>query len=99
MKILWLLIEKEFKQIFRDKFLMAIIFVMPILELIILPLAANFEIEHINVCFVDHDHSDISRKFANKVLSSGYFVLTDYKNTYQEALYEVERDEADVVVE
>jgi ABC-2 type transport system permease protein len=67
--------------------------------LLILPQAANFEINHLNICFVDHDKSETSARFAKKITSSGYFVLTDYRNTYQEALYEVERDDADVVLE
>ena len=37
------LLEKEFKQIRRDRFMPKIIFIIPIMQLIILPFAANFE--------------------------------------------------------
>ena len=37
------LLEKEFKQIWRDRFLPKIIFIVPFLQLAILPFAADFE--------------------------------------------------------
>ena len=41
------LLEKEFKQIIRDRFLPRIIFLVPLMQLIILPFAANFEMHNI----------------------------------------------------
>lgn len=43
MSILWYLIQKEFKQIFRNKGMLPIIFILPILQLVILSNAATFE--------------------------------------------------------
>ena len=43
------LLEKEFKQIRRDRFMPKIIFIIPIMQLIILPFAANFEMRNINL--------------------------------------------------
>ena len=51
------LLEKEFKQIRRDRFMPKIIFIIPIMQLIILPFAANFEMRNINLSIVDNDHS------------------------------------------
>ena len=50
-------LEKEFKQIRRDRFMPKIIFIIPIMQLIILPFAANFEMRNINLSIVDNDHS------------------------------------------
>ena len=49
------LLEKEFKQIFRNRFLVKILFVLPVIQLIILPFAADFEMRNINVAFVDEE--------------------------------------------
>ena len=49
------LLEKEFKQIRRDRFMPKIIFIIPIMQLIILPFAANFEMRNINLSIVDND--------------------------------------------
>lgn len=56
------LLEKEFKQIRRDRFMPKIIFIIPIMQLIILPFAANFEMRNINLSIVDNDHSVTSTK-------------------------------------
>ena len=65
------LLEKEFKQIRRDRFMPKIIFIIPIMQLIILPFAANFEMRNINLSIVDNDHSVTSTQLVDKVLSSG----------------------------
>ena len=93
------LLEKEFKQIRRDRFMPRIIFVIPLLQLIILPFAANFEMRNINLSVVDRDHSMTSAQLVDKVLSSGYFKLTDWSDHYQKALASVEQSESDIILE
>lgn len=93
------LLEKEFKQILRDRFLPKIIFIIPVLQLIILPFAANFEMRNINLSIVDNDHSVTSGQLVDKVLSSGYFRLTDVSARYDEALTSIESNESDIILE
>ena len=93
------LLEKEFKQIRRDRFMPKIIFIIPIMQLIILPFAANFEMRNINLSIVDNDHSVTSTQLVDKVLSSGYFRLTDRSDRYDEALTSVESNESDIILE
>ena len=93
------LLEKEFKQIRRDKFMPKIIFIVPILQLIILPFAANFEMRNINLSIVNHDHSTWSTQLQEKIVSSGYFHLTEYTNHYHEALTAIETNNADIILE
>ncbi|RHJ91776.1 ABC transporter permease [Parabacteroides bouchesdurhonensis] len=93
------LLEKEFKQIRRDRFLPKIIFLIPMMQLIILPFAANFEMHNINLSIVDNDHSVTSQQLTNKILSSGYFRLTDYSPHYNEAIKSIESNDADIILE
>ena len=76
-----------------------IIFIIPIMQLIILPFAANFEMRNINLSIVDNDHSVTSMQLVDKVLSSGYFRLTDQSDRYDEALTSVESNESDIILE
>lgn len=99
MSMLKYLLEKEFKQIKRDRFLPRIIFLLPVLQLIILPFAANFEMRNINLSIVDSDHSVLSRQLTEKVLSSGYFRLADVSSQYDEALESIESNAADIILE
>jgi ABC-2 type transport system permease protein len=99
MRILRFLLQKEFRQIFRNKSLLPIIFLLPVIQLLIMPLAANFDVKYINLALVDQDHSSYSRRLISKIASSGYFHITGYKSSYQEGLRLVEQDKADIVLE
>jgi ABC-2 type transport system permease protein len=99
MRTLLTLLEKEYKQIFRNKILLKMILMVPIIQLIIIPLAADYEIKNINVAIVDHDKSDWSRQLTQKIASSGYFVIVTH--THDMALAEdlLESDDADIILE
>lgn len=99
MRILRFLLQKEFRQIFRDKSILRIIFVMPIIQLLILPWAADYEVKDINLAVVDHDHSDYSRQLVGKVTASGYFRLQEYTGSYAAALSGIEKDRSDLILE
>jgi ABC-2 type transport system permease protein len=99
MNTLWFLLEKEFRQIFRNKSIVALIMVMPVVQLLILPLAADYEIKNINLAVVDHDHSSYSRQLISKITASGYFKLQSNNETYDAAFAFIETDEADLILE
>ena len=99
MRTLLFLLQKEFRQIFRNKALLPMLFVVPFMQLLILPLAADYEMKNINIAVVDHDHSTYSQKLLNAVTSSGYFKLAGYYNAYKEAFALIETDEADLILE
>jgi len=99
MRTLRLLLEKEFKQIFRDKGLLPVIFFLPLVQLLIMPLAANFDIKNINLAVIDHDHSTWSRQLITKIGASGYFRIISYNNTFPDAMKQVESEKADIILE
>ncbi len=93
------LIEKEFKQLLRNPFLPRMIVMFPIMVLLVFPWAANFEISNINLSIVDHDHSSFSQRLTQKIVSSGYFRLTDVSPGYDQAVKSIEKNKSDVVLE
>lgn len=93
------LIEKEFKQLFRNSFVPKLIFMFPCMIMILMPWAANLEIKNINLNIVDNDHSVLSRRLVDKIGASTYFRLTALPATYDEALFAVEAGSADVILE
>lgn len=99
MNVLRFILQKEFRQIFRDKIILAMMFVVPVVQLMILPLAANFEVKNINVAFVDQDHSSYSQMLVNKIAASGYFRIVANSMSYDEALKMIEKSEADIVLQ
>ncbi|WP_298647385.1 ABC transporter permease [uncultured Proteiniphilum sp.] len=99
MKTLIFLLQKEFKQIFRNKILLALIFIIPVVQLLIFPLAADYEMKNISIVVVDHDHSPYSRKLISKIVASGYFNLYASAGSFEEAFRFIENDKADLVLE
>lgn len=99
MRTLKYLLKKEFLQIRRNKFLLRLIIVMPIIQLLLLPWAATFEQKNIYLSIVDRDHSQYSRNLVNKITSSGYFKLIDYTSTYSSGLEYMEHGDADIILE
>ncbi len=99
MKILKFILEKEFRQIFRDPSILRMIFIMPILQLVILPLAANYEVKDLKVAFIDHDHSSYSSRLVGKIAASNYFHLVGNLQSFKEGLQYVEDEKADIIIE
>jgi ABC-2 type transport system permease protein len=99
MRTLKFLLQKEFRQIFRDKSILRMIFMMPAMQLIVLPWAADYEIKNINLVIVDHDHSSYTQQLVSKITASGYFKLDKYTASYKDGMQEIENDHADIILE
>ncbi|HMG16415.1 MAG TPA: hypothetical protein VK590_13250, partial [Saprospiraceae bacterium] len=84
MRTLKFLLQKEFRQIFRDPSILRLMLVMPIIQLILLPMAANYEVKHVKLVIVDHDHSSYTTQFINKIIASNYFILVGNSNSYDQ---------------
>lgn len=97
--VLRYIIEKEFKQMFRDGLIPRLIFIFPCLMMLLMPWAANMEIKYNMVCVVDNDHTMTSRRLVEKVASTDYFTLTAMVPNYSQALQMVGIGEADVILE
>lgn len=97
--ILKYLIQKEFLQIRRNAFIPRLIFVFPVMIMCVMPWVMNMEIKNIVVDVVDHDRSVMSSRFVHSIEASRYFILHGQKSGYPEALADVERSAADVIVE
>ena len=93
------LIEKEFKQLFRNPFIPKLILLFPCLIMILMPWAASLEIRNIRLDIVDGDRSPLSRRLVEKVAASDYFRVAAFPSTYEVALRHVEAGSADIVLE
>lgn len=99
MRTLKFLLQKEFRQIFRNATILRMIIALPIVQLLVMPLAADYEIKNINISIVDHDHSPYSKKLADKVLASGYFRLNDFGSSYPAAFDQFQKNKSDLILE
>jgi ABC-2 type transport system permease protein len=99
MKTILFIIQKEFKQIFRNKGMLPIIFVLPLIQLLILSNAASFEIQNIKFSYIDHDHSAASRELISKFEASKSFKIINQFNTKEQANLEMQKGNVDIILE
>lgn len=98
MRTILYIIQKEFKQIMRDKFMSRAIIAIPILQMVILVYAATFEIKNIDLLIVDRDGSASSVKLTQKFIGSNFFTVTK-KNLSDNQIHQfINRGEADIAL-
>ena len=93
------LIQKEFLQIRRDAFLPKLIVLFPIMIMCVMPWVMQMEVKNIRVDVVDIDHSVESQRLVQQIAASTYFIFNGQKATYAEAMGDVERGQADIILE
>lgn len=92
------LIQKEFTQIRRNAFLPKLIVVFPIMIMCVMPWVMNMEVKNIKVTVVDNDRSTLSQQLVHSIEASNYFIFKGQQPTYRDALQEIEKSRADVVM-
>lgn len=97
--MLRVILIKEFRQILRNPAIIRLIFVMPIIQLLVLPNAADYEVKNIRLQVTDHDHSSLSKRLVGNIGASGYFQVEGYGEDRKLALDAVERDKVDLILE
>jgi len=77
-------VKKEFYHIFRDYRTILILFGMPIAQTLLFGFAITTEIKDARIAILDNSKDHVSEKIISKILSSGYFKLDKYLNSYNE---------------
>lgn len=92
------LIKKEFKQIFRNAVLLRMMIAAPVLQLILLSYAANFEVKNLTIAVVDQDHSTFSQRLVSKFRYIDNFQFLGYLPTEKQARQQLLNGIADLVL-
>lgn len=98
MKILITLLGKEFKQIFRNRLMLPVIFVIPVVQMLVLVYAASLEMKNIKMVAVDEDASSASRRLMAKFNGSPFFLMQGTAVNMSEAENMLAVDRADVIL-
>lgn len=78
------IIRKEFIQIFRDKRTLAIILIIPVMQLFLLGYAATNDIRNIPLAVLDQCHCSESRSLVNAFTTADYFKLAFFVDSEEE---------------
>lgn len=100
MKVLLYIIQKEFLQIFRNRTMIPVIFVVPFVQLIILVNAATLDMKSIELAIVDKDLSTTSRNLAAKFYNSPFFVAVEsgFSETQAQQLMSVNKTDLIIII-
>lgn len=98
MRTIRFILQKEFLQIFRDKGMLPIIFLMPLIQLIVLGNAATYEIKNIDVYIVNQDRTPASRTLEDDFLSTKYFTISGYSSQISQAKKSMQEGNTDMIV-
>lgn len=98
MRTILYIIRKEFLQLKRNRAMLPMIFVLPIVQLLVLVNAASMEMKNIKMCVVDNDLSSSSRKLTGKFQGSPFFQIKSSTFSVEEAESSLKNGESDVIV-
>ncbi len=92
------IIKKEFRQIRRDRSMIGITLIMPVIQLIILGYVISAEVRNITAVICDLDRSQHSFQIVRKMKASGYFKLKYYETEEQKIAEYLNSGKAQVAV-
>lgn len=99
MRTILFIVQKEFIQVSRNRMMLPLIFVVPIIQLLILVHAATFEMKQIKLYIVDNDLSSTSRKIVSKFSGSPFFKVKYFSFSYPDAEKHLQSGKADLILQ
>lgn len=93
MKTILHFIKKEFLQFKRDPKMFALILVAPIVQLVFLGYAANFDVNVVHTAVYDMDKTEMSRQYLESFDATGYFSFDEYVDNYDELTEAIDNGE------
>jgi ABC-2 type transport system permease protein len=95
---IWYIMQKEFRQIFREKTNIVIIFVLPFIQLVLLGFAITTDVTNISTMIVDQDHSQLSRRMIDAFSTTKTFTCTAVGNSIHAAIAKMDRGQIKLIV-
>lgn len=93
------LIQKEFKQILRNRILPVVFVLLPLALTNGVPRIATQEVRGLRFCAVDNVHTPTTERLIRQIDASAYIDLQAYCATYDEAMEYIDKGLADIIIE
>ncbi|WP_299576573.1 ABC transporter permease [uncultured Sunxiuqinia sp.] len=98
MRTLRYILQKEFIQVFRNKTMLPMIFVLPLVQMLVLVFAATYDLENVDLYLVNQDQSEASRELVAKFEASPFFRIYDASFDVTDAENSFKKEAADFVL-
>lgn len=99
MRTIRYIIQKEFIQVFRNKTMLPMIFMLPVVQMLILVFAATYDLKNVALYVVDKDLSETSRELITKFEASPFFEVYDASFDMNDAENSLKKEEANLIIE
>ncbi|MBN1820680.1 MAG: ABC transporter permease [Prolixibacteraceae bacterium] len=98
MKTILYILQKEFLQIFRNRTMLPMIIMVPVVQMLVLVFAATFEMKKIDVTVIDNDLSQTSRELVAKFNGIPFYKINNASFSVVEGESILIDNEADMVL-
>ena len=98
MHIILHIARKEFRQVFRDRTMLGLIFVTPIVQMIFMGFAVSNDVRRLPLAVVDFDRTAESRALVQRLGSTDYFTLTQPAATWRSVEHALDRGDIAMAV-
>ncbi len=98
MRTIFLILQKEFLQLKRNRQMLPIIFALPVVQLLLLSYAATLEVKNINTFIIDNDNSSFSEQLIRKLEASQRFTVVNTGSSEYEGMISLAKVESRLVL-
>ncbi len=92
------LIQKEFRQIFRDRAMVAMIFMLPLVQMFLFAYAIQTDLKNVRLAVLDLDRTPESRRLLDSFFASNYFLSAGQANGTSDLMDKLMRGDADMTL-
>jgi ABC-2 type transport system permease protein len=89
---------KEFIQVLRDPRMRAVVFAVPVFQLLVFGYAVTTDVRHVATAVYDLDNTPSSRELVSRFTKSGYFDVVDYVRSPRRVRQLMDRGEVHAVL-
>ncbi len=88
---LFAVIKKEFIQVLRDKMTLAMMLMLPLVQLTVFGYAINTDVKHLPMAVCDFSRTEESRRLIQYFTNSQYFFVKEYTDKYSDIAYLIDK--------
>jgi ABC-2 type transport system permease protein len=92
------LVKKEFYQVRRDRVMLRMIFVMPLVQILLFGYVVSTDVKLIRVAVYDQDRSTLSREYLRALTAGDYFVVSPAAENLLAAEADLKRNRSDLAL-
>lgn len=78
-----ILLWREFVELRRDRFTLAVMLLIPVLQITLLAYAITTDFDHLPLCVLDRAHTQESRQLLSSITATRYFLLTPLHDLHE----------------